>query len=415
MKLSSIKLLLLSTYFILGVSISALYAQRPEGGGRGGERPEIGVLKGLVVDSETSEPIPFVTVSLLSFRDSSLVTGGLTGDDGVVDIDKIKVGKYWVVLSSIGYKAKKLEQPVLLSPRKSVTVDLGTITLASMSTDLDEVTVTAKKEVMTMSLEKRQFNIGETLTAISGDPAELLSQVPSVEVDVDGNISLRGNTSVTVFVNGRPSALVTYNDGGPNIQNIPADAIQSIEVITNPSAKYNPEGTAGIINIVLKKEKVHGTNGSANISVGNNDKYNAAISLNRFDGKWNFFTNYNYRYDNRWRQDSIYRHTYAEDGNINSYLYQGWDGTRIRNSHMIRAGAGFSPDKYNSITLTGTYNTGSRSQDNTLRSTTLDSMSLPVDSYEQLNTSSGANKNAEVSLDYVRDFKKDYKDLTAFI
>jgi len=245
--------------------------QRPQGQGRGGgsrgERPKIGVLSGRVIDSQTHEPVEFATVSLYSVREPDKpVTGGMTDKNGGFLIKEIPLGPYHVKVSFIGYETYSHPDRIMISP-KEAEVFLGKITLGVDTKMLDEVAVEADADLMVNSIDKRSFNVSQDGTSAGGDASDVLSNLPSVDVDIDGNVSLRGSEGVRILIDGKPSAM-TGGDVSEVLEQIPSNTIETVEVITNPSAKYSPEGSAGIINIILKKTKKKGTNGTASVTVG---------------------------------------------------------------------------------------------------------------------------------------------------
>jgi hypothetical protein len=167
--------------------------------------------------------------------------------------------------------------------------------LSEDSKKLDEIVIVAEKSTVDIRLDKKIYSIGKDLSVRGGNASDVLGNVPSVQVDVEGAVSLRGNESVTILIDGRPSALVGIN-GADALRQIPAEAIEKIEVITSPSARYDAEGTAGIINIILRKNKLIGFNGSLQFDLGSPERYGAAFNANLRNKKWNFFTNTGWRY-----------------------------------------------------------------------------------------------------------------------
>jgi len=201
---------------------------------------------GKLLDEQSGKPVEYASVALLNAADSSVITGMLSKGNGDFDLRGIKPGSYILKIFFIGYETYF----------KSVTVkrsmDVGNIRLKTSATALQTVEVVGEKPAFTMDIDKRVFNVDKNLASIGGTATDVLRQVPSVNVDIDGNVSVR-NGSPTIFVDGRPSTLT--------LDQIPADAIANIEVVTNPSAKYDAEGMSGILNIVLKKNRRAGING----------------------------------------------------------------------------------------------------------------------------------------------------------
>lgn len=293
------KLLLLT--LLVAVCIASGFAQRPnrpsggERGQRGGQMPKL-QLVGQISDGATDQGLEFATVSVFSKRDSSLVGGGLTDTDGRFSID-INPGPSYAVLEFISYETKTLD---IVPDRDAIRsgerkIDLGKIIMNVNSTQLEEVEIRAERSETQFSLDKKVFNVGKDLANRGGSAEDILDNVPSVTVDVEGNVSLRGSEGVKILIDGKPSSLVGIRNTN-GLKNIPSNMIWQVEVITNPSAKYGAEGTAGIINIVMKKNTGHGFNGSFNGSVGIPESSGVGANINYRKGNLNWFANYSIRH-----------------------------------------------------------------------------------------------------------------------
>lgn len=308
-----------------------------------------GLLKGKVVDQGTDQPLGYATISVFAAKDSALVTGGITDDVGVFSIE-VAPGNYYADITFLAYQNKIIEN-ITISNNKPI-VDLGTIAIASDATTLQQVEVRAEKSRMQMSLDKRVFNVGKDLANSGGNAAEVLDNVPSVAVDVEGNVSLRGSGNVRILVNGKPSGLIgiSNTDG---LRQLPADLIDRIEVVTNPSARYEAEGNAGVINIILKKDSEAGLNGSFNLNVGQPDRYGAAINLNYRKKSLNLFANYGANY----RSSPGGGTTYQEFVNNNTLFISQQDNDRTRGgfSNSVRAGLDYFFNENNILTSAFTY------------------------------------------------------------
>ncbi|MCB0633564.1 MAG: carboxypeptidase regulatory-like domain-containing protein, partial [Lewinella sp.] len=223
-----------------------------------------GKITGKVLDSDETTPLQYASVSVYNPTDTSLITGGTTDFDGNFEIP-VDFGNYMLKIDFISYKPKWVND-VSLS-KASPELNMGTITMASDATVLQEIEVRAEKSQMQMALDKKIFNVGKDIASTSGNAADVLDNIPSVTVDVEGNVSLRGSEGVRILVDGKPSGLVGVRGAG-GLQSLGADMIERVEVITNPSARYEAEGMTGIINIVLKKERKQGLNGSVDLRAG---------------------------------------------------------------------------------------------------------------------------------------------------
>ena len=246
-----------------------------------------GTIKGSVLDQDSNTGIEFATVSLFSEADSSLVTGTITSAEGAFVLTELPKGTFYLQTSFIGYENFMLED-IKIDAAKSF-VALEPILLKSSATQLGEAEIATERNVVETHIDKRVFNVEKSVASEGGDGLEVLRNVPSVNVDQDGVISLRGNNNVTILIDGRPTAM----DASTFLQSIPANQIEKVEVITNPSAKYNPEGISGILNIVLKKNRAGGFNGSVNLSSGigrtKHTRNNGSLNLNYRNKKWNVF------------------------------------------------------------------------------------------------------------------------------
>jgi len=246
-------------------------------------------ITGKVIDSNSNQPLEYATI-VLKNTDTQKISGGITNMEGKFDI-KTPTGNYEISVEYISFNSKKY-------PKQNISsnLDLGTIKLSEDSASLDEVVIIAEKTTVDIRLDKKIFNIGKDLSIRGGNASDVLGNVPSVQVDVEGAVSLRGNENVTILIDGRPSALVGMN-GAEALRQIPAEAIEKVEVITSPSARYDAEGTAGILNIILRKNKLTGFNGSLQLDLGYPARVGTAFNANWRTKKWNLFTNTGFRYN----------------------------------------------------------------------------------------------------------------------
>ncbi|WP_297702561.1 outer membrane beta-barrel protein [uncultured Eudoraea sp.] len=290
------------------------------------QRPAPINITGTVIDSDTGEPLEYATLILQSVRNPERVTGGVTDVNGQFNVETF-YGQYNVRVEYISYKTYELK-----TQNFRASTDLGTIELQIDAQQLEEVEIIAEKTTLELRLDKKIYNVGQDLTVRGGTVTDVLDNIPSVTVDVEGNISLRGNESVRILINGKPSALSGINP--ETLQQLPAETIEKVEVITNPSARYDAEGTGGIINIILKKGKNSGLNGSLNLFAGYPDNYGGALSLNLRREKFNFFINTTYRYRNAPGNALFEQENFNPDGTTASFQNE------IRDYQ--RQGAGFN-------------------------------------------------------------------------
>ncbi|MEK7253426.1 MAG: outer membrane beta-barrel family protein [Bacteroidota bacterium] len=267
-----------------------------------------GIVSGKILDAESKLPLEFATVTLFSTTDSALVTGGVADAKGAFSIE-IGFGSYFAQVEFIAYKALTIN-PVTISKDKPA-MNLGTISLSPEGEILEEIEVRAERSQMQLSLDKKIFNVGKDLANTGGSAADVLDNVPSVTVDVDGNVSLRGGGGVRILIDGRPSALAGAS--GTGLRNLPANMIDRVEIITNPSAKYEAEGMSGIINIVLKKNRQPGFNGSLDLGGGHPTYFGAAANANWRKNRLNLFGNYGLNYRSSPGKGKQYQEFYTDD------------------------------------------------------------------------------------------------------
>lgn len=264
---------------------------------------------GKVVDADNGVPLEFATLVLQSVEDPNNITGGVTDAEGNFEVSAPS-GRYDIRVEFISYKTYEVKNRELAGRE-----DLGTIRLNLDVATLDAVEVTGERTTVEIKLDKKVYNVGKDLTNAGATITDALNNVPSVAVDVEGGISLRGNENVRILINGRPSALAGFGSTDA-LQQLPADAIEKIEVITSPSARYDAEGTAGILNIVLKRDKTLGFNGTVQVNGGYPERFQATSNLNYRTKKFNFFNTIGYSYrkspgnatfDNMYSQGSFSR------------------------------------------------------------------------------------------------------------
>jgi outer membrane receptor protein involved in Fe transport len=304
---------------------------------------------GIVVDKSSKQPIEFATVQLLHTGDSAVLNTTVTDHKGKFVLDKIAAGNYILRYSFIGYV--KTIIPITVNQQRE---NLGVIEIGILTANMNEVVVTARKSLLNTSIDRKVYNVTQDIMAQSGSASDILKNIPSVEVDIEGQVSLRGSSDVMILINGRPSPLMGRSRAEV-LQQLPANAIERIEVITNPSARYKPDGTSGIINIVMKKNIKAGWNGSAIANAGNSDRYNGSISLNYKPGKLNIFGNYNIRQDRRIRINNISREYLDSSGKTLSYYTEDYQSPARPVSNIVTLGADYTFDEHNSVGISGNY------------------------------------------------------------
>ncbi|NND09070.1 MAG: TonB-dependent receptor [Saprospiraceae bacterium] len=270
------------------VFLFSLLAQSDDGSVSSSKTP----ITGQLLQEANREPLPYAMVALYNEQDSNLVNSALSSDQGWFRMEAAP-GKYYAEINFIGYEDRTI--PSIEVQKNLDSLQLGQVFLKSDAIALEEVTVTAEKSQMQLKLDRRVFNVGEDLSNSGSNAADILDRVPSVTVDPEGNVSLRGSQGVRILVNGKPSGLLSSGETEALLR-MQGDIIESVEIITNPSARYEAEGEAGIINLILKKNKEKGFNGSFGLTAGRPDNYGASYSLNLRRSDFNFFSNFGMDY-----------------------------------------------------------------------------------------------------------------------
>ncbi|WGD34409.1 TonB-dependent receptor [Olleya sp. YS] len=246
-------------------------------------------ITGKVLEKDTNAPLEYATIVLKNANNPSEISGGITDANGNYSVE-VKTGTYVVSFEYIGFKTETI-------PNKTITKDqsFDTIYLSIDAEALDEVEIVAEKTTVEIRLDKKIYNVGKDLTVRGGTVSDVLDNVPSVSVDVEGNVALRGNDNVRILINGKPSGLVGLNSTDA-LRQLPAESIEKVEVITSPSARYESEGTAGILNIILKRSKLQGLNGAITTNVGYNPSAGINGNINYRTGDINIFNTSGYSY-----------------------------------------------------------------------------------------------------------------------
>jgi outer membrane receptor protein involved in Fe transport len=320
----------------------------------------------------------------------------------------VPAGSYRVKISFIGYRTTNKDNLVI--SRQTPQHNLGTIRLNASAHALDEVVVSAEQPLFEQSIDKRVFNVEKSIVTQGGSATDILETIPSVAVDVDGNLSLRGSGGVVVLIDGKPSSL-TGADRSAILEQIPASAIESVEVITNPSSRYDADGMSGIINIVLKKNKLQGSNGSASVSVGTLDKYNAAINYNYRTPKFNIFSSYSYRYNTFFGRGYNTRELL---GNTNTaYRLQNSNEIDRSSVHLFRAGADYFINDQTTLGFSALYGIRRESEDERTENKVLDQQQTLTELFYRNNEERENGNNMDLVMNFSRKFARKKQELTA--
>lgn len=307
-------------------------------------------LTGKVTNTE-NQPLEYATISIQEVETFMEIAGTVTDAAGNFTIES-PAGNYILYIES--FTGNTYEQPIEVTQNKN----LGSFKMAENSVvSLEGATITGSNPIYKMELDKKVYDLSQDQMAKGSSVSDALQNVPSVQVDGEGNVSLRGNEGVRILIDGKPSSLVGISDPATALQSLPADVVERIEVVTNPSARFEAEGSAGIINIILKKGKLQGFNGSININGGIPTTAGASANLNYRTGKWNLFSNLSYRYAERDREGSSYTTRFDSLG-VPRYEDMNRESTRINDGYNIMLGTEYYLDDRNTFTVSGNYRYG---------------------------------------------------------
>ncbi len=356
-------------------------------------------IRGRIVDGKTSQPLDFVNVALLRDADATPTTGVISDEKGHFELPRVPNGKYSLRISFVGYNT--IELPLKVSDKE---LDMGMIKLEEDSKRLSEVEVVGQGTQMRFEIDKKVFSVDQNIASAGGSATEVLQNIPSVDVDNEGNVSLRNNSSVEVWINGKPSGLTAENRA-QILQQMPAESIESIEIMTNPSAKFNPEGTSGIINLVMKKNRKGGYYGSASLgtmwSQGANPGVSAGVNYNYSSGRYDAYINMGYRAMNFAGGGWSDRYSLNANNDTTRLLHQ--DNERLfgYNGLFTRAGIDYRLNDKHSVGISGFGMIGSSGGWSDINYNLTDYQQIVNSrSYNRFNENEGARPGMHVTLDY---------------
>lgn len=332
---------------LIFASTETVLSQTPPPMNHSGESPirKNGKIKGKVIDADSKSPMEYANIAIYRKPDDKLVSGGITNETGTFEIGELSPGSYYVEAVFIGFEKTTLND-LSISPN-APTLDLGTIELAASHQNIGTVEVVAERNRIEYKIDKKVINVTNDINAAGGTAVTVLENTPSVEVDIDGNVSLRGSSSFTVMIDGRPSVL----SGSDALKQIPSSAIQNIEIITNPSAKYDPDGMAGIINVVMKKNVLSGVNGIVNLNLGTGKKYGTDMMLNYKTKKYNLFLGANWNDNTDEGTMTSTRETFMND--TTTFLTMDGKRNHSRGGQQLKAGFDYFLSDNTSVTVSG--------------------------------------------------------------
>lgn len=349
---------------------------------------------------DDSDMLDLTKVFLLNPLDSSVINGVIPKSTGDFRL-KADPGMYLLKVTCIGFQDFYIDN---LELKEAQTKALGDIQLKlDILLSLDEVIATGSLDVLKAGIDKKTYNVEEDISVRGGSASDVLNNIPSIDVDQDGNISLRGDGNVTILIDGRPSALVA-GDGQNLLDALPANSIERIEVVTNPSAKYDPDGTSGIINIVMKKNKLKGMNGIVSGTAATGNLYNVNLGLSYRNKRLNIYTNYSMNYYEGYRNNfsDLYQDFGADSSN---YLDQDRAGADLKFTNTLVFGSDFTINKHNVVGFSLTGNLQNRVRTGDLVSSLYDQDTLYLTGWNRSSNDPINSQNADINVNYTHTLK----------
>jgi iron complex outermembrane receptor protein len=367
-----------------------------------------GRISGKVVDLISTKPLEYSSVVLKNLKDSTILLGSLVDEKGFFEISKIPFGAYELSISYIGYK-DFVQKPIMVIPPDKTDINVGTLKVEEDSKILQNVEITAERNFMQLNADKKIFNMDKNTMSTGGSAIDALKQVPTIDVDHEGKVSMRGSENIKVFINGKPSGITASNTNAI-LEAIPSSQIESIEIINNPSAKYEASGDAGIININLKKNAKVGLNGNFTIGYGTKYDANTGVSLNFRRNGISFSTSYNFRFRENYHGGNGQRYN-MYPGKSPYYLNTNDYGTNHNFSNNFTTSIDYDFKDKNTLSFSTILSQSIGKGKSRLRTDFLDSLVDYIDAYNRHSSSKGLDWNADVNASYKRTFKSKTNDL----
>ena len=382
----------------LFLSLTA-FAQRPDA--------KKVTISGKVIEKGTDFPLEYATIVFENAKTKQL-SGGITDENGNFKFE-VSAGNYNVRVEFISFKTLPLQQKEF-----NTDTNLGVIQMAADVAQLNEIEVIAEKSTVEIKLDKRVYNVGKDMMVKGGTVSDVLDNVPSVTVDAEGTVALRGNENVKILIDGRPSGLAGINIADA-LKLLPADAVEKVEVITNPSARYDAEGGGGIINIVLRKGKANGVNGSIMVNAGDPETYGTSINLNKKSDDYNLFSNFGYNYRNNPGNSMVDAEYFNSDGTTKNFINERRTNDRL--SEGFNANFGIDLNVSKSLTWTNalTFRENRGKNPDNVFFYNFDSGFNPTSTRNRFNDQRSDEFSIEYASNFVKKFKKDDHKLTVDI
>lgn len=369
-----------------------------------GQTKSTGQISGTIVEKGNGNSVEYASIQLLKVSDQTPVEGTITDTKGNFSITNVAFGEYNLAVSFIGFE--NFISPDISLSKVQPTINLGKILLETSTVAVEEVVVEGKRSTYTQTIDKKIFSVGTDLTSSTGSVSDLMQNIPSLQVDIEGKVSLRGSENVQILINGKPSAMMGKNRAMV-LQQLPANSIERIEIITNPSAKFKPDGTAGIINLILKKERKEGFNGTLTGNVGNKNRYNSSMALNYHKGGLNLYGSYGLRLDRRDR--------YSKDNRIEtdsltgerSYMFQSIDSKARPTSNIGQLGFEWEIDDKNAIEASANFNYMTFLREDTTLTQNWDRNQVFTSNYNRYRHDDEYEREIEMAAKYTRKISED--------
>ena len=369
-----------------------------------------GRVTGTIINKSDREPIEFVTVEARTIDDNRLIDGAITDNTGRFEIAGLPFGEYELRYSFIGFVQTDTVRFVV--SRENPAANVGTLELDDTMNVLDEFVVIGQRSIFETRIDRRIFHVGEDVMSVSSSVSDLMRHIPSIDVDVEGNVSLRGSESVQILINGRRSRLVQGAGRAMALQQLPASAIERIEIMTNPPARYRPDGTSGIINIIMRRERRPGVNGMWTANAGNEHRYNSTLFLNYNPGSINFFASYGIRLDNRGRETFDSRTRLNTKTEELSHIEQNTFSRERPLTHLTRGGFSWDITPRNMLEVGVSYSHRGMSREGETHTILRDHDRILTDDRLRLRSDREFERDFEISAEFTHVFGEDRGEFT---
>ena len=399
-----LSILFSTTFFLANAQIPTPHppASLPEPTGTSAPVAKNFIVRGKVIEAETATPMGYANVAIFAAADSTVAGGIMTADNGTFEIKNLLPGKYYLRVNFIGFARKTI--PLQISVTKPVT-DVGVIKLQSTDQKISEVEVVAEKQRVEFKIDRRVVNVSQNIVSTGGTAVEVLENTPSVQTDFEGNVTLRGSSNFTVLIDGRPSVV----KGSDALRQLPAAGIDKIEIITNPSAKYDPDGDSGIINVVMKRNQKDSFSGLINMTAGLRDKYRGDANFTYRSKKWDFTLGADFSdMNNQGTRDMFQKIT---SGDTIMTRQTNADGNNYHKGHNIKGGIDYIISPSTTIGIVGTIGSMEHGDANAGHQTTSYNLGIPSSYLFQDNSSSRSSNYWSGNLNFMHKFNNKGHDL----